>query len=276
MYTSCFDAERNYFHNPLLKSEKYKFSLFYSAYKINTAIQELDDSLKQKWINEALKSRQPLIFNALDYLGKPLGFVCYTFEELDIIDYAKTASITNTVSMGLGGFINAMYQRFLLDKVAHTYRRDHLTGLYNRTGFGNAFEKMQSNKEYTDKDLTVIMADLDGLKFINDNYGHEAGDTAIAEAAAALRECCPDDALCVRFGGDEMLALIPGDCDSKSIISAIEEKLDSIDHGFPVSMSCGAYRTVLNKDFDLTEAIKLADETMYHNKRARKLGTASL
>ena len=69
------------------------------------------------------------------------------------------------------------------------------------------------------------MCDLDGLKNINDTQGHLAGDRAIAAVAEALKSTCPEDAICVRFGGDEMLAFIMGDCECDSIIAEIREKL---------------------------------------------------
>lgn len=271
VYSSCFDTERNYFQNPLLKSEKYKFSLFYSAYNIGSVLQTLDRDFIAEWMDTVLQYNSPIIFNELDYLDKPLGFVCYTFKEYDITDFAKTASITNTVSMGLGGFINAMYQKYLADKVARTYRRDQLTGLYNRAGFSVELDKITENDENKGKKLTVIMADLDGLKLINDTYGHEAGDTAIADAAFVLKSSCPDHTVCVRFGGDEMLALVPGELDTDKLFRTIDEKLSKKTHEYTVSLSCGAYVTTIDRKFDITDAIKQADENMYYNKRRRKM-----
>ena len=117
--------------------------------------------------------------------------------------------------------------------------------------------------------LTVIMADLNHLKQINDTLGHEAGDTAIAAVGKALRAACPQNALCARFGGDEMLAFIPGSCEVESIIGKIDGilKSESRDNGFDISVSCGSYSTVLSGRLDLEDAIRHADEVMYEAKR---------
>ncbi|MCR5121035.1 MAG: GGDEF domain-containing protein [Ruminococcus sp.] len=270
VYSSCFETERNYFQTPLLKSESNKLSLFFSDYDLGSPMKELDNIFLHEWLTAMLANNTPLIFNELSYLEKPLGLICYSFKDYYIIDYAKTAIITNTVAMGIGGFINTVYQRALSDQLARTYRRDQLTGLYNRAGFLNALERLKNDESRLNRELTVIMADLDGLKIINDTYGHKAGDTAIAEAAAVLKECCPDNALCVRFGGDEMMAVIPEECNAKAIFGAIDSKLSELKHDFRVELSCGAFVTKLTGKFDITEAIKQADAEMYINKRARK------
>ena len=69
------------------------------------------------------------------------------------------------------------------------------------------------------------MADLDGLKAINDGYGHESGDIAIAAVANALKSACPAGTLCMRYGGDEMIAFIQNTCDIKKITADIDRYL---------------------------------------------------
>ena len=165
------------------------------------------------------------------------------------------------------------YQQYLLAKVEKMYKVDSLTGLLNRLAFHEAYEKMRLDPEKTGAPLTVIMADLDHLKKINDTLGHEAGDKAIATVAAALKASCPENSLCVRFGGDEMLAFIADQCDTDEILNKIkticEEK--SNEFGYRVSASCGAYVTVLTPQMNVDEVIKRADEQMYVIKRESRL-----
>ena len=212
----------------------------------------------REFVYQNVRKGCPMIVNTLDYRDKPLGYICYTFNSYDFINYAKTASVTNTISMGLGGFICNRYQRYLSKKVEEMYSTDPLTGLLNGIGF------------YAD----FLMADLDGLKHINDNFGHEAGDNAIALSAAALKNSCPKEAIGVRFGGDEMFALIFGKCEPDSIIESIDRELaqlnSTLKDGYEVTMSCGAYSTVIDQNFDLSEAVRLADEGMYRKKRRRQ------
>ncbi|SDA17312.1 diguanylate cyclase (GGDEF) domain-containing protein [Ruminococcus sp. YE71] len=273
-YSSCLEIERDYFSSPIMTSEKSKFRAFYDPDSPFPSPDFGEDELGSR-LAALVRPGYPMIVNALDYLGKPMGFICHRFANYDIVNYAKTASITNTVSMGLGGFIISRYQRYLLDKVEEMYSTDSLTGLFNRSGFNAEFEKLLEDESFGHRPVTVLMADLDGLKFINDTYGHEAGDNAIKRAADALKNSCPEGSLCVRFGGDEMFAVIIGACDPESIIGSIERALDEANARQPceckTSLSCGAFTTTLGKRFDLSSALKKADERMYRNKRSRKM-----
>ena len=221
---------------------------------------------------ELLDTGFPLIFIALDYINKPMGFTCFFFKDYMITNYSKAASITTAINMGIGGFVNMQYQRYLLNKMDVMYTHDPLTGLYNRIGFNVMFDKaLNENKG---KPATVIMSDLDGLKYINDNFGHAEGDRAIAEVASALVEACPDYALSARFGGDEIFSVIIGDCDSAAIIKKIDDILvefnKNADLPYEVMTSSGAFNTVLDDSFNIIDAIKVADKEMYQVKDAKR------
>ena len=85
------------------------------------------------------------------------------------------------------------------------YQYDGLTNLYNRLAFLSIFNELKEEPSNIGKTMTIIMADLNGLKKINDTYGHVAGDQAIATVAKELKAACPYGSICVRYGGDEML-----------------------------------------------------------------------
>ena len=114
-----------------------------------------------------------------------------------------------------------------------------------------------------------IMADLNGLKKINDNLGHSAGDSAIKAVATRLKDNCPEDALCLRHGGDEMVALIIGPCDPEKIKAGVDKDLleDSKELGINVSAAIGYYVTKFDSNLDLNKAINAADEEMYKIKK---------
>src|SRR5690606_5046202 len=78
---------------------------------------------------------------------------------------------------------------------------DGLTGLLNRRGFMERALKALEGSRLEDRSLAVVFVDLDGLKPINDELGHEAGDRAISEAAQVLREVCRGGDLVARLGG---------------------------------------------------------------------------
>ena len=266
---SCFDEETNYF---LEDADTSKKSIIYDSYIDEDCITPYDPDTVVPHLTELLETGYPLIFNALEYMRKSPGFVCYSFPRYDMIDYSKTPSLTSTIGMGLGSYINMRYQLFIRNKIQRMYQNDALTGLYTRLAFYSKYEDLKDDPSNNGKDATIIMADLNGLKQINDTLGHSAGDDAIAAVAKRLKDCCPKDALCLRHGGDEMLALILGPCDADRIKADIEEglKQDSEDLGFTVSASIGINKTKFDNELDLNKAINFADEQMYIMKKQSK------
>ena len=91
-------------------------------------------------------------------------------------------------------------------RIAYLSFRDTLTGLYNRAFFEEEYKRLDHKSHYP---LTVIMGDLDGLKLINDAFGHQAGDEALSKMADIMRSCCRDMGVVSRWGGDEFVILLP-------------------------------------------------------------------
>ncbi len=91
-------------------------------------------------------------------------------------------------------------------KIKFLSYKDYLTGLYNRAFVEEEFKKLDSGKKYP---LTLVMGDLDGLKFFNEAFGHQAGDDALKKLARIFEKYCPDHALISRWGGDEFLVILP-------------------------------------------------------------------
>jgi diguanylate cyclase (GGDEF)-like protein len=261
-----FSVEERYFLNDEIPDEY--VLLFDPLLKAEDPV-PFDISELLPHMEERLATGFPVLVQSLDYMDKPMGYICYFFESYYVTDYAKTANITEMVSLGLGGYITMKYQRYLLKKVEEMYKLDSLTGLYNRLAFQEAFDKMKDDPENKGEPMLVVMADLDRLKKINDTLGHGAGDQAIASVAHALKEACPKEALCVRFGGDEMLAFIPHETDAGGIKEHIEEYLReaSRKHGFPISASCGRYVTTIDEDISVERLIFQVDADMYNVKR---------
>lgn len=92
--------------------------------------------------------------------------------------------------------------------------RDALTGLHNRRYLDRY---LASAVESAPIRVVAVLVDLDGLKDINDTHGHEVGDAALAAVAGALREVVRPQDLVVRLGGDEFLAVIPGQSSSSGL-----------------------------------------------------------
>ncbi len=218
----------------------------------------------------------PLIFSALHYLDIPLGYMCYYF--IDSQDYYyKIIQITNSISNGISGLRNMRYQSYITGQIEEMYKLDSLTGMYNRNGFNKEFRKITQKMSRVGGFITVISADLDGLKTINDNYGHEEGDNAISAVAAAILASMPPSAVCMRFGGDEMVAVIPEKCDTEAIKDSIHSYLEAhnkrVNKPYKVSTSLGIYSCECSpgSTLDFENLLKNSDKLLYLDKATRKL-----
>ena len=283
-----FDEESNYFtnedtdDNPSVFTvifdsdhpENFKKDTFKLGYSRGKACGNILAPQLRDRILELMESGYPLIFNALDYMGKAFGFVCYYFRDYNISNYTNTMNATNTIGNGIGGYINLRYQRSILEKMDEMYLRDSLTGIYNRIGFRKTFDELIENGTYKDEPVTVIMSDMDGLKYINDNFGHIEGDSAIVTVANALSNSLPEESIPSRIGGDELFAVVFGKTDPNNIIEKINAFLELYNAAsgkpYKVSTSCGYIQTTLSEDFDISQALKQADEIMYKEKKRKK------
>lgn len=213
-----------------------------------------------------------LIFTTLHYLGVTLGYLCFHFGDFAAGNYYKIPQTTSMLNNALGGLINQRYKLYLMRKMEQVSWSDTLTGLYNRRGFCAKYKSLIEN--LGDEPLEVIMCDLDGLKYINDTFGHEEGDNAIQTAAAALKSVCPKDAVCTRFGGDEMLAVYPygeKSGDVREIFCGCLNKYNN-ESGKPykVAASIGIYVTGKGERLSFEELVKKSDGLMYEEKKRRK------
>lgn len=151
---------------------------------------------------------------------------------------------------------------------------DSLSGCYNRKGFNyyEAFTLEEAKKP--DKKLFVCVLDLNGLKHLNDTYGHEAGDIGIRTVADALRASAPADARIIRTGGDELLVFAALSSDSKDpdemggkLEAYLKDYNESHDHPYTISASYGYVFEDIPGDTDSMEKyIEIADGKMYEMK----------
>lgn len=144
---------------------------------------------------------------------------------------------------------------------------DELTSLYNRYAYENELNKIQ--EENLEDSLVVIAMDINGLKQINDNHGHAAGDELIIGAADCMKQCLSSYGNVFRTGGDEFLALVHASKDQldcilrdfdETVLAWRGKKVDSLS----VSLGCVTRDEV--KNGNIHEMVKLADERMYKNK----------
>ena len=155
--------------------------------------------------------------------------------------------------------------------------RDALTGIYNRNGYYEKADKILQKAKDEHKKLLLISADVDGLKPINDNYGHLEGDIIISAAANVLNSVCSENEICARTGGDEFLIIGCDDYDDEQKNKMIDTIADNIDEynkksdkPYKLQISLGVYCDYPKKKTTLHEITESSDSIMYRNKLAHK------
>ena len=146
---------------------------------------------------------------------------------------------------------------------------DSLTGLYNRVYFDAEMKRLASSREFP---VSIIVADVDGLKAVNDTKGHDAGDKLIQAAASVLLSIFRASDIVSRIGGDEFAVLLPHTDketaqDAVDRIKASFESRDSKGHGGGLSLGIS---TAYSGD-ELVATLKSADERMYQHKNSKRI-----
>jgi diguanylate cyclase (GGDEF)-like protein/PAS domain S-box-containing protein len=177
------------------------------------------------------------------------------------------------------GKVYAMYHDISAKKKAEDdlkdlLLRDELTGLPNRRGFTTLSEQALKLAMRMERDVLMIFIDVDHLKYINDTFGHLAGDRALVDTARVLRDSCREADIVARLGGDEFVALMIVDSDQTAELVAerIKARVDSHNsetaRGYALSLSVGTTRSKA-EGTTLAALLAQADSALYDQKRAR-------
>lgn len=161
-------------------------------------------------------------------------------------------------------------------RLSFLFTHDQLTGIYNRYGF---YDRFRSEKLCEAGDIFVISADMNDMKYINDTFGHSAGDDALLITARALTAAAEDDeTVCSRFGGDEFVAARICRGDAKERGARFRERFygelkrlnEESGYPFNVFVSIGLYCAELDGTNNVDSLIELADRLMYEDKAKYK------
>lgn len=152
-------------------------------------------------------------------------------------------------------------------ELRHLSTHDPLTGLYNRGFFEEELSRLEHGRSYP---VSILMADVDGLKQVNDRAGHAAGDALLKQAAQILTKAFRSEDVIARIGGDEFAVLLP--LTDANAAKALMERVRQITHTLPdtrsqtpVSLSLGV--STAEQATSLTETLKAADTNMYSEKQ---------
>lgn len=154
---------------------------------------------------------------------------------------------------------------------------DELTGLYNRRGFLAMAEQHVKMARRLKKGMIIIAVDMDGLKTINDRYGHQEGDAAIAETALILKQCFRESDIIGRMGGDEFAVLLVEGADipqEQTLTDRLNTHLiarnENKGRDYQLSFSTGIFRCAPECTKSLDELLAQADALMYQQKQNKK------
>ena len=161
----------------------------------------------------------------------------------------------------------------MLSKIS---RSDELTGILNRRGFFDAVRHSVSQPSNAGRHAIIAFADMDGLKIINDRFGHDEGDFALITAASVLQESFRSTDVVGRIGGDEfaVFALV----NSEGFATLARERINSISERvnsastvpFYVNLSVGIVEFACESDIDIQRLLDDADVLLYNEKRTKQ------
>ncbi len=225
-----------------------------------------------------LNSDRPIVVCCSNFTEQVMGY-CAFQPTINIDEYEKMQSIMSTIGAALGSFHSRMQIKSINSELQKLSQRDFMTGLFNRRGFFEKLERRISNDSNIGTSLIIISADLDGLKYINDNFGHAEGDNAIITVGRALFASSIQNEICARFGGDEFCtAVLIRDCPAEKFYEEFKSRFFEYlcdynaksNKPYSINASIGYFSAPVSKDFNIDEIIRLADEKMYSFKQSRK------
>ncbi len=171
-------------------------------------------------------------------------------------------------------------QNLLINNIQLLAMTDSLTGLENRRSIENKLHAELNRAARANQNMTIMLADIDDLKGINDTHGHRYGDLALKEAARVMMACKRDYDCIGRYGGDEFLLIFPDTLPGKAAgigerfrkaVNKLKIPPDAED-GRKVSISVGYYeiKPTLKKEQPVEEFVDRADKALYQAKVSGK------
>lgn len=222
-------------------------------------------------INEYTREKcQNPVQKVLD-TGKVIGLANHTIliakdgTERPIADSAAPIMENGEMKGVILVFRDVTLQRQKQAMIEHLSFHDQLTDLFNRRFFEDEIHRLDAQRNLP---LSIIMADVNGLKLTNDAFGHHVGDMLLMKAADTIQACCRRDDLIARLGGDEFVILLPrtGLKEAEGIVQKIMVqcsyvKVDAVS----LSISCGwSVKTVAEEK--IYDVLKKAEDMMYRRK----------
>jgi len=220
-------------------------------------------------------SAKSYYFVPLHYRERCLGY-CVIQNCSFPLDSSMFLTWTITLCNTLENIRKIMTLDHAIKKLDRLYTIDTLSGILNRSGFNKNAVPLYDYCVRNKRSVMLMFIDMDGLKFINDNYGHKEGDKSIIAISDILTNCCDKGEVLCRFGGDEFIIFAADyDREKAEILNAeIQKNIDEYNsmskNIFLVNASIGYHIAIPDENTNLFQLVTIADDIMYKNKEKRK------
>jgi diguanylate cyclase (GGDEF)-like protein len=220
---------------------------------------------------EVLKERNPMWYASLNSAGVetivlfPLKTRKNLLGYIWAINFApeNAGKIKETLELTTFILASEIANHLMVDRLRILSSRDMLTGVMNRNEMNNLVDRLSKGIEEDAESVGVVFADLNGLKTVNDNEGHPAGDKLLRDAADSLRDVFDEEQI-FRAGGDEFSVIIKNISDAQ-LAAKVGELREATGKYTRVSFAIG-YSTAANAK-NVRTALRHADENMYEDKK---------
>lgn len=218
-----------------------------------------------------------------DFLFLPLHFGRHTVgyfviqNAVYLMDKQYLFQIINALNGAMENLHKKEKLEYMNRKLSGLYMMDPLTGMYNRMGYQKLADNYFRIMAEGGKRMLILFIDLDRLKYINDNYGHEYGDYAICAVARAIMKYCDKDAVPARTGGDEFVLVQSYASADKletlvgNIRANLQKTAVQMELPFELGISVGSAVTHPKESLQLADYVKIADQRMYAEKERKKV-----
>lgn len=205
------------------------------------------------------------VFRSLHFLDRNYGYV--------VLNNGQSPKVYEyTFNFWLHDFANSIESQCRLQSVNYMFYTDIMTGLFNRNGFNTMLSEIIKEAKRWDKEILVALADMNFLKTINDNYGHEEGDVAIKAAASLLaHQKVPgaDSEKNFRIGGDEFVKIAIGEFTDKGLVKFKKDLYSTVEN---FSKNSGKpYKTQLSLGFCVGKVINMEEMENYLSKADKEM-----
>ena len=220
---------------------------------------------------------QDILFVPLHFMEYTVGFAAIR-DSVEILKTRNIAPVMNTLTMAMRSFFAGKKLEYFNSMLSGVSMQDTMTGLCNRLGYHRLALKLFNRTKESGKRLAVLFVDMDGMKYFNDTFGHACGDDAVCSVSASILACVPEEAVSIRYGGDEFLILFPAEAEEegKDLVERIRQRIlgEAAKRNMPdvPKISTGLVLTDPDSDYSLNDYVDEADKLMYNEKLLKKGG----